>query len=435
MIRPTVVMLLLAGVLAGCGQPAAVPPPIPAALYDDVAASLVEARQGILDSPQSAAAWGDLAMLFDAHDLPEQAMASYREAMALDATDARWPYLLANLLAVGDPAAAEDLFRLATKHSTQPEPGLRLAAMLRERGQTAEAVEVLRLEVAADPEIARIHYELARCLEQDGQLDAAVQEAATAARLAARHRSVREYAAELLSRVGRLDEAREEAAVAMRLPRETAGWPDPWREAVRSLRQDPHWQASSLAMAATAGQLPAGEALASLAALASEHPDDWTIAGEFSQLLLVAGEYEAAVQAASTALDLHPDAVGLWKIRGTAALLSEQWLDAESDLGEAIRLKPDDAAAWSDLAFVQEQLGRDDAVATLETAIRLEPLDVEKRVRLIELLIDRRQFDNALRAVDQLTAIAPDHPAAERLRATVTTELSTNQPSSSETRK
>jgi len=150
---------------------------------------------------------------------------------------------------------------------------------------------------------------------------------------------------------------------------------------------------------------------------------------------LVAGEYEAAVQAASTALDLHPDAVGLWKIRGTASLLSEQWLDAESDLGEAIRLKPDDAAAWSDLAFVQEQLGRDDAVATLETAIRLEPLDVEKRVRLIELLIDRRQFDNALRAVDQLTAIAPDHPAAERLRATVTTELSTNQPSSSETRK
>jgi len=230
---------------------------------------------------------------------------------------------------------------------------------------------------------------------------------------------VRELAAELLSRAGRLDDARSEADLARRLPRETAGWPDPWREQVRSLRRDPHWQASSIAMAATAGRMPPGEALTALASLASTHPDDWTIAGEFAQLLVMAGEHTAAIEAASTALDLHPDAVGLWKIRGTAHLLAEHWQDAEADLTQAVTLKPDDAAAWNDLAFVQEQLGRDAAVASLETAIRLEPLDIDKQARLVQLLADRQQFAEATRALDTMEAIAEDQPVVAKLRAAV----------------
>lgn len=435
--RSSLRLLVLSLVLVGCGRPPTPPPPVPADLYDDVSSSLAHSRQEVIDAPRSAAAWGDLAMLFDAHDLTLEAEACYRQAMALDGEDGRWPYLLGTLLVTADPSEAETLFRQASHHSNRAEPGIRLAALLRDRGRAAEAVEVLRVEAAADPQMARIHYELARCLEQATNTSEAVEEAATAARLASRHRSVREYAAELLSRVGRLDEAREEAAAAMRLPRESAGWPDPWREAVRSLRRDPHWQASSLALAATSGQLPAGEALTTLAGLATAHPDDWTIAGEFAQLLLVAGELDAARQAATKALERHPEAVGLWKIRGTAALLGEDWQSAESDLSQALILKPDDAAACNDLAFVQAQLGRDAAVATLETAIRLEPLDIEKRTRLIELLLERGLPTAAERAVDELAAVAGDHPAVAQLRAAVTEATaeasSAHPPPSSET--
>ena len=417
--------LLLA---AGCGSPPAAPPPLPTSLYGEVATAVEQARETVVRTPRSAAAWGELAMLFDAHDQLPEAQQCYRQAMELDASDPRWPYLLACLLAGSDPAAAEPLFRTAAKNSPQPEPNLRLAAMLRDRGQPEEAAKILRIEAAAEPSVARIHYELARCLEQTSLLEEAIEEALLATRLAPQHRSVRELAAELLSRSGRLEEARMEADLARRLPRETAGWPDPWREAVRSLRRDPHWQASSLAMAATAGQIPAGEALAALAGLASTHPDDWTIAGEFAQLLLMAGDYNAAIEAASTALALHPQAVGLWKIRGTRHLLAEHWEAAEADLSQAVDRKPDDAAAWNDLAFVQEQLGRDAAVASLKTAIRLEPLDVDKRIRLIELLIERRQFDDATREVDTMEAIAGDVPAAAQLREAIAAAATATSP-------
>jgi Flp pilus assembly protein TadD len=409
----------IAILLGGCGSPPPEPPQLPAALYGEVAAAVRQAREAVVRSPRSAEVWGELAMLLDAHDQTAEAVDCYGQAMQLDETDPRWPYLLANLLAGSDPAQAEQLFRAAVKNSSQPEPGLRLAAMLRDRGAPGEAVEVLRIEAAADPEVARIHYELARCLDQAGRLDEAIEAAMRAARLAPQHRSVRELAAELLARDGRLEEARQEADLARRLPSETAGWPDPWREAVRSLRRDPHWQASSIAMAATAGRMPAGEALSTLAALASEHPDDWTIAGEFAQLLLMAGEHQAAIEAASTALDLHPDAVGLWKIRGAAELLTENWASAEADLLQAVALKPDDAAAWNDLAFVQEQLGRDAAVASLETAIRLEPLDIDKRVRLVELLTDRRLFAEASRELDTIASMAGELPVVAELRKAV----------------
>ena len=417
--------LLLA---AGCGSPPAAPPPLPTSLYGEVATAVEQARETVVRTPRSAAAWGELAMLFDAHDQLPEAQQCYRQARELDASDPRWPYLLACLLAGSDPAAAEPLFRTAAKNSPQPEPNLRLAAMLRDRGQPEEAAKILRIEAAAEPSVARIHYELARCLEQTSLLEEAIEEALLATRLAPQHRSVRELAAELLSSSGRLEEARLQADVARRLPRETAGWPDPWREAVRSLRRDPHWQASSLAMAATAGQIPAGEALAALAGLASTHPDDWTIAGEFAQLLMMAGDYNAAIEAASTALALHPEAVGLWKIRGTSHLLAEHWQAAEADLAQAVDRKPDDAAAWNDLAFVQEQLGRDAAVASLKTAIRLEPLDVDKRIRLIELLIERRQFDDATREVDTMEAIAGDVPAAAQLREAIAAAATATSP-------
>lgn len=409
-------LLLAAG---GCGSPAVEPPQVPGSLYADVRAALAEAREAVVRQPQEAEAWGTLAMLCDAHDLTSDAATCYRQAMSLDASDPRWPYLLAGLVAADDPAAAEALFRASMKASSAPEPGLRLAALLRDRGAADEAVDVLRVEAAADPEVARIHYELARCLDQIGDLKDAVEEITTAARLAGQHRSIRELAAELLYRAGRFDEARREAAIAQRLPRETAGWPDPWREEVRSLRRDPHWQASSIAMAATAGRMDAGEALSRLASLASAYPDDWTIGGEFAQLLLMAGELDAAIQAATTAIELHPQAVRLWIIRGTAELLSENWSAAEADLGRAVELKPDDAAAWSDLAFVQEQLGRDVAADSLETAISLAPLDIDKRIRLIELFIDRRQLADATRAIDAMAAIAEDHPAVAELRNAV----------------
>ena len=69
--------LLLA---ACCGSPPAAPPPLPTSLYGEVATAVEQARDTVVRTPRSAAAWGELAMLFDAHDQLPEAQQCYRQA-------------------------------------------------------------------------------------------------------------------------------------------------------------------------------------------------------------------------------------------------------------------------------------------------------------------------------------------------------------------
>src|SRR5437762_11572979 len=74
-------------------------PAVPAELTDPPARKMVEGkRQAVRAAPRSGVAWGELAMAFDAHGCPQEALACYRQALDLDPHDARWPFLLANRL-------------------------------------------------------------------------------------------------------------------------------------------------------------------------------------------------------------------------------------------------------------------------------------------------------------------------------------------------
>jgi tetratricopeptide (TPR) repeat protein len=112
------------------------------------------------------------------------------------------------------------------------------------------------------------------------------------------------------------------------------------------------------------------------------------------------------------------------------ALKRLQVRDARRVLDAWNKDRPEDPKPYAIMAeiHVQEQLGRDTAVDSLETAIRLAPLDIDTRIRLIELFTDRRQFEQATHAIDAMADVAPEHPAIAELRASVAAAATASEP-------
>jgi tetratricopeptide (TPR) repeat protein len=392
-------------------------PAIDPALHRGVRVALEKARAAVVAAPASAAAWGRYGMLLDAHDCRAEARDCYRRARRLAPRDVAWCHLLAVGLEPDDPEAAIALYMEALALEPRAAaPRLRLADVLVARDDVPAAIAMLDFEPADAAAAAHRASILAVCHERAGRIAAACAAAAEAVRAAPGHRGVYELQARLLFRAG--DAVGAEAALteARRLPAEATGWPDAFLDAMRRLRVDPH-RTADLALSAARGR-PAA-AVAVLADLAEEHPDDWTFVADLARCQIESGAPLAAVRAATDALRRHPRAGELRAIRGVAHLVLEDWAAAAADLEAAVALRPGDASAWSDLAFAQQQLGMAAAVDSLRRALSLAPLVADDHVRLAELLLDQGDVVGARASVGELAALVPRHPALGPLETAI----------------
>jgi Flp pilus assembly protein TadD len=378
----TVRCLLLTAL--GCAGASVEPPAIDPSLYATVREAVGRARAAVQRTPGSASAWGDLAMLLDAHDLTADARECYRRAVDLDPDDPRWAYLLANQLMAESPEEAERLLAKAARLGDGDSlPELRLAELRLAGGDAKGALHVLSALRRTAPHEPRALMLTAIALEQADDPDEALDHAFAAATLAPSHRGIRELLSRLLYRLGRQDEATRAAEIAASLPSGSRGWPDRWLESVAALRRDPYRSSDEALARARQGDPDACDRL--LQSLVRTYPEDWTFAAELARFRIRRGDAtggEAAVDVAR-----HPDAKELWKLRGAARLLSGDWAGAANDLRRAVTLDAADAAAWGDLAHAHEQmLNTAAAIRCLERAVVLEPLDEEYAQRLAQLI-------------------------------------------------
>jgi tetratricopeptide (TPR) repeat protein len=88
------------------------------------------------------------------------------------------------------------------------------------------------------------------------------------------------------------------------------------------------------------------------------------------------GEYRAAIEAFSAAIDLAPTDPELYYQRGNALVATERYTEAIADFSQAIALRPDYADAYHNRATAYADVGDlDAALADYTQAIQLNPSD------------------------------------------------------------
>ncbi|AKS35381.1 tetratricopeptide repeat protein [Mycolicibacterium goodii] len=108
---------------------------------------------------------------------------------------------------------------------------------------------------------------------------------------------------------------------------------------------------------ALSGQGRTGEAIQVAWKSVNDHPDVYLAHYAYANLLLSAGQPQQALTVINEALRLNPAASDTWVLRGDI-YRALHWLGpAEADYREALRLRPDNAAAVNNLAVNRLQRG------------------------------------------------------------------------------
>jgi tetratricopeptide (TPR) repeat protein len=141
-------------------------------------ASAISRLQGVVSKePTFTRAHDNLGLCYEALNQPEEALASYREAVRLNRLDGKadasgWPPLNLGILlrSRGELEEAEALFREALTYDHRFAPGYyQLGALLEQRGRLDDAVKALRQAASLDAAYAEPHYALSRIYRRQGQ--------------------------------------------------------------------------------------------------------------------------------------------------------------------------------------------------------------------------------------------------------------------------
>jgi tetratricopeptide (TPR) repeat protein len=430
------VLVAAAGIGAYLNRAAvgASPPPIPSALTDPPARRIVEQkRQAVLAAPRTGAAWGELAMAFDAHEFSPEAVACYRRAMDLAPDDARWPFLLARQLnREGADPDLDEVVRLYQRSADCPTSSsahratalLTLADLLTELGRGNEAAPLYQQARAADPSSAWAAYRIGMTLAEQDKTEEAAQVLRGLARNPYTRKKVATALAALSRRAGRTKDADGFDYTAGLLPPD-GHWPNPFIEEVSTL-----WRGQralmSLFVAQQAGQQNKA-AVNTATALADQYPSLET------QMLLLrtlvnVGDYPGAVAVADDILR-DPDgrnmviahsSLGLAKlgladraeVGGRKAEADRLLVQAAEALGESVRLKPDYAPGYLYQAKALLRLGRlPEAERAARAGVNCRPEEWEMYLILADVLAASGRKADAIATVEQAVKLAhPNEP-------------------------
>jgi len=248
LVAGTAMMTLLAGVTCSDRQPGeteilseesafTIPAPDPPPTEWRVAEAITAATQAVAANPASAAAWGMLGAVLDAHSYFPEAVASYRQAQSLAPDSFRWNYHLAITLdrEAGDLEEVIALFTIAAELEPRyPPVPYRLGAALFRNGRHAEARTAFERALELDSRLTIARRHLGQTLMALGETDLALSHLEQAAAENPTDGAAHSALAQLYSRRGQTKRA-QAAADSARRSSPDLGIPDPIRAEVTSL--------------------------------------------------------------------------------------------------------------------------------------------------------------------------------------------------------
>jgi len=131
-----------------------------------------------------------------------------------------------------------------------------------------------------------------------------------------------------------------------------------------------------------------------------------------AEILLSKNQFQESATEAKAAIAGGDDRSSTWTVLGTAQLALKQYAEAQVSLGEAIKRNPKQVPAI--LARAEALIGQNKraaAIADLRAATEIDTSS-QTRLRLAELLIAEKQFDEATKLFQGILKSEPDNPEA-----------------------
>ncbi len=213
--------LLLLAACERSPQPPAIPAPVTADMQAPVAELIGEARAAIVAEPGSAAAWGRLGMVLDAHHLYGDSAVCYERAHELDPAEFRWAYFLPIVLD-HDGAPAETIVRqLANAAQIEPRHAPlygRLGEVLARSGRLDEAKAAYERAIEIAPQYPIAHRGLGQVALAEGDAAGALRDLERAIALQDGDRGTYAALAQSCRQLGMAERAKSAAARSAQLP-------------------------------------------------------------------------------------------------------------------------------------------------------------------------------------------------------------------------
>ncbi|HET7535021.1 MAG TPA: tetratricopeptide repeat protein [Candidatus Didemnitutus sp.] len=381
-------------------------------------ARLTACSQRLQSNSPDRAALAEFALLCHANGFVTEAATAYRGLIQLDPNEARWPHLLATILAgYGELGEALPLLQRATQLAPDHIPSrLRLGDVLLKTNNAAGAEAAYQEVLHREPENPYALLGLARCDLQAERWTAARAHLQQAVKGAPNFSAAQHLLATVQERLGNPAAAAAALSHAAQGAKRFGDAPDGWIDELVPYCHDVYQLLVTASAAASSGSprqaMPALERAVTLA------PDDARVRRQFGNTLDALGDLNGAREQLTRAIALSPGSdylyldlipvlheahdeaavdgvitnglaacptsAGLHFEAGMVAVRREQWDVAIPHLEITWKSRPDEVAAPAELAKAHFRQGHSEAgVAVLEQFLADQPRDLTALLMLV----------------------------------------------------
>ncbi|HXV65569.1 MAG TPA: tetratricopeptide repeat protein [Vicinamibacteria bacterium] len=390
--------------VASCQEAPSIPDPDTSGMEAQVAAKIASRRRHLQQEIDSAERWGELGMVFHAHELYAEAATSYSEARRLAPDEYRWPYLEAQSLKEQREAerALESVeAALAREPSYAPLFALK-AALLEQLGKSEEALTAYRSALEVDADCALAHFGVGRLTlgTEEG-----LEHLERAATLEPEAGAIQALLARAYLQAGNREAATRAAALARTLHPEVP-LDDPVMAAVLEEAVSVSGLQSRAVEAEARGEPHRAEML--LRKMIELRPEDANLPYNLANNLSRQGRFQEAEPYYRESLHMDPNHVAALINLGILLSQRSQFVEARELFERALAADPESSGALASLGKVAALQGDiTAAIGYFERALRLDPANVETYRALSQALQSMGRRREAMAPLRKALEIEP----------------------------